>query len=143
MQMTAEGEMEVGAALVADTEALEAGELGEGSFHHPPVPSQMGAAVHAASRDPWLDPTGAALPAAASVIVVLVGVQLVRALARPTMAFGSHALHGVQGGHQHHAVVPSGPAQDNAERRAAGGRDEGALRARPAAIRWAGTDFST
>ena len=95
-----EGEMEVGAALVADAEAPETGEPGEGSFHDPPVPAKMGAALHAASRDPWLDPTGPALPAAASVIVALVGVQLVRALAWPTASPGPHAWQGVQSGHQ-------------------------------------------
>ncbi len=95
----------------------------------------MGAALHAASRDAGLDAAGTAFPAAAAVVVALVGVQLVRAPAWSPASSGPHARHGVQRGHQHHAVVPVGPAQGNAERRAAGIGDKMAFRARPAAIR--------
>ncbi len=135
--------MEVGAAFVADAEATEAGQPGEAAFHHPPVPSEVGAAVHAASCDPRPDATGAALPAAASVAVALVGVQLVRALAGRTAVSGPHARHDVQGGRQHHTVVPVGAAQRDAERRALGVGDEVALRAGPAPIRRIGPDLGT
>jgi hypothetical protein len=120
---------------------LETGEPGEAAFHHSPMSAKMGAALHTTSRDPWLDPTDTALPATTSVIIALVGVKSVRALARPTTVSGSHALHGVQRGHQHHAVVSVSAAQDNAERRTAGVRDEVAFYAGPAAIRWVRTDF--
>jgi len=88
--------MEADTAFVTDAEASEAREPNEGSFHDPPVSAKMGAAVYPASRDPWLDATGTALPGAASVIVAFIGVQFVRALAGPTTASGSHALHDVQ-----------------------------------------------
>ena len=81
--------MDVGMALVADAEAPEAGELGEAALDDSPVPSEMSAAVDATACDA-ADPTGLARPAAAPVVVVLVGVQLVRALARPTAACGPH-----------------------------------------------------
>ena len=61
-------------------------------------------------------------------VVALVGVQLVRAPAWSPAAPGPHARHGVQRGHQHHAVVPVGAAQRDAERRAAGVGDKVALR---------------
>lgn len=85
------------------------------------------------------DATGPAFPAAAAMIIALVGVKLVRALAWPTAVSGAHAWHGVERGNQHHAVVPVGAAQRDAKRRAASVRDEVALRAGPAAIRrvWA------
>ena len=144
------GETDVGTALVADTEAPEAGEPGEAAFHHPPVPSEMGAAVDATACDARFDPTNPALPVAAPVVVahrdaiprrgrlrsrLEVGVPLVRALAWPTAACGSQARHGVQGSHQHHAVVPVGAAQRDARRRAAGIGDEVAFRAWPGATR--------
>ena len=133
--------MEVGTALVADAEPPEAGKPGKAALYDPPVPPETDTAVCAASGDPGLDAAGLTLTAAAPVVVALVGVQLVRALARPTTASGSHALHGVQRGHQHHAVMPVGAAQRDAERRAAGVRDEVAFRAGPAAIGRVRADF--
>jgi len=130
-------------ALVADAEAREAGQPGEAALRHPPVPAETGTALHTAPRDPGRDATSPALPAAASVIIPLVGVQLVRALAWPTAVPGPHARHCVQRGYQHHAVVPVGAAQRNAERRAAGIRDQVAFRARPAAIRRVRADLGT
>ena len=130
-----EGEVEVGASLVAYAQAPETGEPGEAALHHPSVPPEMGAAVHATSCDARHDAAGPALPTAATVVVGLVGMQLVRAPAWPAAASGPHARHGVQRGHQHHAVVAVGAAQRDAERRAAGIGDDVALGARPAAIR--------
>lgn len=51
-----EGEVKVGAALVSDAEATEAGKPGEAALHHTPVLSEMSAAVHAVPCDPGLDP---------------------------------------------------------------------------------------
>ena len=87
-----DGEMEVGTAFVADAEAPEAGEPGEGSFHNPPVSAKMGAALYATSRDPWLDATGTALPAAASVIVAFVGVQFFQALNKAEYRSGAFVV---------------------------------------------------
>ncbi|RYF12427.1 MAG: hypothetical protein EOO40_01275, partial [Deltaproteobacteria bacterium] len=75
--------MEVGAAFVADAKSPEVDESGEGLFHGPPVSAKMGAALYPASCDAWLDATGAALPAAASVIKAFPGVQFIPALAGP------------------------------------------------------------
>ena len=135
--------MEVGTALVAYAEAPEAGEPGEAALYHPSVPPEVGTAVHAAPCDAGPDAASPALPAAASMVIAFVGVQLVRALAWPTTACGPHAWHRVQRGHQHHAVVAVGAAQRDAERRAMGVRDEMALRARPAAIRRVRADLGT
>ena len=133
--------MEVGAALVAYAEAPEPGQPSERALDHPPVPSQMGTAVHAATRDAGSDPTGSTFPAAAAVVVALVGMQLRWSLARPPTVSGPHARHRVQGRCQHHAVVAVGPAQRDAKRRAADIRDQVALRARPAAVRRVGPNL--
>ena len=126
--------MDVGAPLVADREAAEAVEPGQRALDHPAVPAQPLAGVDAPSGDAGRDGAGAALPAAAAVIVGLVGVELVGALARPASPV-AHAGHGVQGRRQHHAVVPVGRAQAHPERRAPAVDHKVALRARFAAIR--------
>jgi hypothetical protein len=135
--------MQVGTTLVTYAEASEACQPGKAAFHHPPVPSEVGAAVHATSCNPGLDAASPALPTAAPMIVAFVGVQLVRAPAWATTAFGPYTRYSVQRGNQHHAVVPVGPAQRHAERGATGISDEMALRAGPAAIRRVRSNLGT
>ena len=127
--------MDVGAALVADGQASVAGEPGEGTLHHPAVSSEAGAALDATACDARGDATGAALPAAATVVVGLIGVEFARPLPWAAAMADPDPRHGIQGGRQHHAIVPVGPAERQAKRRAAGVRDEVALRAWLAAIR--------
>ena len=130
-----EGAVDVGAALVADGEAAVAVHPGMGALHYPAVSSEAGAALDAPPGDTQGGAAGAALPAAAAVVVGLVGVQLVRSAPRTAPAPIPDRRDGVQGGRQHHAVVPVGPAERQAERRAAGIRDEVAFGARFAAVR--------
>jgi hypothetical protein len=75
-----EGEVNVSAALVADRQTPELAKPGQRPFHHPPVPPELGAALDPAPRDPGLDAAAGQSPAAAAVIVGLVGVQLGRPL---------------------------------------------------------------
>ena len=50
-----EGEVDVGASLVADDQAPELAEPGQRALHHPPVPPELGAALDAAPGDTRLD----------------------------------------------------------------------------------------
>ncbi len=127
--------MEVGAALVADSQASEPGQPSEGTLHDPPMAAQPGAAFDTTPCDAWRDAAGAALTATAAVVVSLIGVELGGPTARTSPVLGPHARYRIQGGRQHTAVVAVGAAQRQAKRRALGIRDEVALRARLAAVR--------
>lgn len=99
-------------------------------------------AVDAASGNAGGDPAFPAFSSTAVVIVSLVGVKLVRPLARAAAAV-AHARHRVEGGCQHQAVVPVGRAQPHPERRASPVDHKMALRARFAAIRRVRADLGT
>ena len=135
-----EGQVDVGAALVADGQATVAGQPGEGAFHHPAMSAEAGAALDAAAGDARGDAADAAFPAAAAVVLGLVGVKLAQPLSWAAAMASPDLRHGVQGRSQHAAVVAVGPTERQAERRAAGIRDEVALGARLAAVRWVGPD---
>ncbi len=128
-------EVDVGPSLIVDGEAAQAGQSSEGALDDPAMASEPSAALDAASGDAWDDGAGPALGPAPAMVVAFVGVQLVRSAARTSAAAGAHARHRVQGGCQHHAVVPVGPAQCQAERRAARVDDEVTFAARPAGRR--------
>src|SRR5919202_4261583 len=64
------------AALVADDQPAAAGDPGQGTLHHPPVPAEALAALDPAPRDPGSDAASPAGAAAAGIVVGLVGVQL-------------------------------------------------------------------
>ena len=132
--------MDVGAALVSDAQAAVAGEPGEGPLHNPPVATEVGAALDATAGDARDDAAGAALLAAPAVVVGLVGVELVRPTARTATMAGPYRRDGVQGRGQHAAVVAVGPTERQAERRAAGIRDEVALGTRLTPVRRVGPD---
>ncbi len=133
--------MQVGATFVAHRQAPKPGQPGEGALGHPTVTAEVGAALDAPRCDAGLDAAGAALAAAPSVVVALVGVQLVRAVTRPPTLPGPHAGHGVQCGCQHAAVVAVGAAQCDAKQRALGIGNKVTLRARPAAVGRVGADL--
>lgn len=133
--------MQVDAWLVADGQSAEAGEPSQCALHDPAMAAEALAALDAPSSDPWCDAAGPALaPAAAAVqaatmVVALVGVQLVRSASRATTPAGAHARHRVEGSRQHTAVIAVGPGQRQVERRAVGVHDEVALRPRLAPVR--------
>ena len=124
---------DVGSLLVADDEAAETGEPGEGSLDHPAVPAEALAGVEAASGDAWDDVAIVAGLAAAREIVGLVGVQLARSPAGPTPALADRC-HRIEHRLQHPALVDVGRGQGNGEGNAAGIDEKVALAARPAAI---------
>lgn len=119
-----EGEVDVGAALVAHREAAEAGEPGQGALHHPPVPAQALAALDPASGDAGRDAPRTALPAAAAVVVGLVGVQLARPAPRTAPRARPDRRDRVECRGEHAAVVSVGPAQGHAKGRAPGVGDQ-------------------
>ena len=65
--------MDVGAAVVADEQALELVQPGEGALDDPAVAAKAGAVLALAARDLRSDATAAELAAAAAVVVAPVG----------------------------------------------------------------------
>ena len=125
--------MDIGASLVAGRQPLELAELGQGALYDPPVPSQPCTAVDAAARDPGLDAAAGQGPAAAAVIIGLVGMQLGRSLTGSAPRLPDRR-HGIDRLLHHHGVVPVGCGQANRERDAVGIGEDVALRARLAPI---------
>src|SRR5258708_23028519 len=76
--------MDLRAQLVTDGEPAEAIEPGQRALHHPAMPSESLARFDAPAGDPRDDAALAAGGATARGVVALVGIQLVRAPARPT-----------------------------------------------------------
>lgn len=130
-----EGLVDVGASLVADRQAPEAIEPSVRALHHPSVPAQSLAALDAAACDARYNPTCPALVSARSSVVGFVGVQFVRAVSRPAPPTVAHGWDSIEGRCHHHAVVPVGSTQADAERRTTRVGDEVALRARLAPVR--------
>ena len=75
--------MDVGAAVVADEQAFELVQPGEGALHDPAVAAEAGAVLGVASRDLGFDAEPAELAAAARVVVGAVGCETVGTTARP------------------------------------------------------------
>ncbi len=129
-----EGFGDVGTPLVADGGATDAVEPGQCALDDPAVPARAFAAVHptpgdAGPGDAGPDGAGAALSSAATVVIGLVGVELVGPPPGTTSAV-PHAGHSVQGGRPHQAVMPVGRVQADPERRASPIDHKVALRAR-------------
>jgi len=70
-------------AVVAQREALEAQQPGDGALDDPADPAELGLVLDPAPRDPDLDPASGQVGAAATVVVALVRVQLVWSSSRP------------------------------------------------------------
>src|SRR5919199_703805 len=98
--------MDVGAPFVAHREAAEAGEPSQCALYHPPVPPQALGAFDATPGDAGDDAALAAFPAAAAVVVGLVGVQLARAMPGATALARPDRRYSVQRRGEHAAVVP-------------------------------------
>lgn len=130
-----EGFVDVCTSLVAHGQPTEAVEPSVRALHHPSVPAQPLAALDAAACDARYNPTRPALVSARLSVVGFVSVQFVRAVSRPAPPTVAHGWDGIEGRCHHHAVVPVGPTQAEAERRTARVGDEVALRARLAPVR--------
>ena len=87
--------MDVGAPLVADSEATGAGEPGQGAFDHPAVAAEPVRALDAVARDARGDGALTALGSASSVVVRLVRTELAGSASRAPAA-PTHARHGVE-----------------------------------------------
>ena len=93
------------------------------------------AALDAVARDARHDPARPALPAPRPGVVGFVGVQLVWTEARASAPAVAQGRDGVKCLGHHHAVVPVGPGQAEAERRTTRVGYAVALRARLAPVR--------
>ncbi len=126
--------MDVLASFIADGETAEAIEPRQCALDHPPVASQSLADVHTTAGDPGHNGAATAFGPAATMVISLVSVQLVRS-APGTSTPMPHGWHGIKGGCEHEAVMPIGSAQADPERCACPVDHNMALRARFAAIR--------
>ena len=129
-----EGLVDVGPAFVAYGKATHAVQPGVGALDHPAVTTEALTALHPAPRDAWPDATGAALAAAAPMVVALVGMQLVRTPPRAAPLAAPQGRDGVQRGREHLAVVLVGGADQHAERSTSGINCDVALAARLTAV---------
>jgi len=129
--------VDVVSALVAHRKPAILAQPSQRTLHHPPVPSQLLARVDPTAGDACLY---APLPqglAAAGEVVGFVGMQLLRALARPT-GFPTGALDrldAIHGLFQNLRVMDVGGAEDYREREASSVCHNMALRARLSLIR--------
>jgi hypothetical protein len=116
-----------------DSEHVRFCQLRKDYFDHPPVPSELGAALDPTPRDPGLDAAAGQRAAAAAVIVALVGMKLGRALARsaPALPNGRHRIDHL---FQHAAVVDVGSGQRESERDTVRIREDVAFGARLAPV---------
>src|SRR5919197_5656267 len=130
-----EGLMDVRPALVADDQAAEPPQPGQRALHHPAVAAQPLAALHSFARDAAPDAASPHGGPTARDVIGLVGVQLVRALARAPLGpldrrdAVEQLLEDAWG-------RPIGRGQPHRERETVALDHNMALRARFAAIRW-------
>lgn len=130
-----EGQMEVAPALVADGEAAELSETGQGPLDDPPVPAQTLTALDPAAGDAVLDATAGESPTTAAVVVDLVGIQPGGAFTRPPPALADRR-DGIHDRLQHPAVVHVRARQLQREGDALRVGEEVALRAGLAPVRF-------
>ena len=78
-----EGFVDLGAAFVADEQAAELVQPGEGALDNPAEAAQAGAVLGCAAGDYWFDPALAELAPVASEVVAAIGDELIGAAARP------------------------------------------------------------
>ena len=125
--------MHLGPPLVADEQAFEVVQPGEGALDHPAVAAESGAVLGLAASDERLDPSLAQQSAVSVGVVAAVGDQRFGPPARPpdAAANGGHRLHKRQ---QLLDVVAIGAGQAPGERDAARIDEEMLLGARPGSI---------
>src|SRR5205823_6321569 len=131
-----EGQMDVSPVLVADLQAPEAVEPGERPFDHPAVASQAVLGLDTTAGDAGDDAALAQGQTEVTVVVTLVGMELVRSATGPAARLGADGLDGVDGGEHHLRIVHVRGAHQDRERDAVGVDHKMALRALFAAIRW-------
>src|SRR3989440_10092107 len=131
-----EGQMDVSPGLVADLQAPEAVEPGERPFDHPAVASQAVLGLDTTAGDAGDDAALAQGQTEVTVVVTLVGMELVRSATGPAARLGADGLDGVDGGEHHLRIVHVRGAHQDGERDAVGVDHKMALRALFAAIRW-------
>src|ERR1700716_1444957 len=108
-----EGQMDVspvlartcGGAGVADLQAPEAVEPGERPFDHPAVASQAVLGLDTTAGDAGDDAALAQGQTEVTVVVTLVGMELVRSATGPAARLGADGLDGVDGGEHHLRIV--------------------------------------
>ena len=130
-----EGLVDVGPALVAYGQRAEAVEPSMGPLNDPAVTAELLAALDPLAVNTRHDPSCPALVPARLGIVSLVGMQLVGTASGSPASAVAQRREGIERLGHHRAVVPVGPAQADAERRAAGVGDAVALRARLTPVR--------
>lgn len=129
-----EGEVDIVAALVANSETAEAVEPGERSFHHPPMRPEMMGGLEAPTRDAGDDASDGALVATALVVVALVGVEFRRTTARATH-LTSNWWNGVEQRTDEVRIMDIRPTQEEGQGDPRSVHDEMAFRAGLAPIR--------
>ena len=75
--------MDLGPAVVADEQALEVVEVGEGAFDHPAHAAETGTMLGLTAGDQRLDAAGSDEAAVGVVVVAAIGDERIRATARP------------------------------------------------------------
>lgn len=125
--------------FVADDEAAEAVEPGDGSLDDPPVSSEFLAALDAAPGDACDDAPAAYGGAAARIVVSLVGMKPDRPAARRPASL-AHGCHSIEQRLKDFAVVNVGSGQNESERQSVAIDENVAFRTGFAAIDgvWAG-----
>src|SRR5215204_7686104 len=121
--------MDVVPALVADREPTVFGKPGQCALHHPPVSSQLLAALYALSCYTALYPTPSQSSLALFVVVGFVGVQLLGTFPRPAPTGTLDGLYGIDKLFEDHRVVHVCCAEHYREWDAPSVRNKVALRA--------------
>ena len=125
--------MDVASAFVSCDEPAKAVDPGKAAFDYPSMLSELLTGLNAASCDAGSDPATAAGLSAPSMVVGLVGVELVWSASRPAR-LPSDRRDAVEQLPEWHAVVGVGTGQDDGERKAVPIRDQVPLRAEPASV---------
>ncbi len=128
--------MDASPVLVADLQAPEAVESGERPFDQPAVASQAVLGLDTTAGDAGDDAALAQGQTEVTVVVTLVGMELVRSATGPASRLGADGLDGVDGSEHHLRIVHVRGAHQDRERDAVGVDHKMALRAQFVAIRW-------
>ena len=125
--------MDIASALLARDEAAVAVDPGEAAFDHPSMSAQLLTGLDAAPCDAGSNPATAASLSAPSMVVGLVGVELVWSASCPA-ALSCDPRDAVEQFLEGHAVVGVGAGQNEGERKTVPVRDQVALCAEPASV---------
>ena len=134
--------VDVEASFVADSQAAEAVQPGEGPLDDPAMTSELLAGFDTASCDAGLDASFLAGLTASTEVVGFVGMELGRSSSGPA-SLTAHRRDGIEQFVEGFAVVDIGSGQQKGERDALPFCDEMAFGPRPAAVGWIGTSRLT